>query len=82
MVPPQFKGDSETIVAGADDGHQFEEISHKVREDAQERLKKTQGRYQEPKQLTIITRKGKDSGQVRGYIVEVKNPESKRRKYF
>jgi len=76
-VPPQFPGDHPTIIldCGTLDGHQLEELTQKVEEDAQERLKKQQGRYRAPFIVTITTYIRKANRKIIRYVVESKRDE-------
>jgi hypothetical protein len=76
-IGPQFPGDHPTIVmdCGTLDGHQFEELEQKVKEDAQERLKKHQGRYQAPIRLQITRLIDKVTRKITGYVLEYKRDE-------
>lgn len=76
-IPPQFPGDCPTIVMdhGTLDGHQFEEIEHKVKEDAQDRLKKTGGRFRAPYLLKITRYINKNTRKIVRYVLEYKRDE-------
>jgi len=76
-IPAQFPGDHPTIVmdCGTLDGHQFEELEQKVKEDAQERLKKQQGRYRAPIRLQITRLVDKATKKISGYLLEYKRDE-------
>ena len=76
-IPPQFPGDIETIVMdhGSLDGQQFNEIEHKVKEDAAERLKKQGGRFRAPIRLSITRLIDKVTHKITGYVLEYKRDE-------
>jgi len=76
-IPPAFPGDVPTIVLdhGTLDGHQFEEISQKVQEDAEERLKKQGGRFRAPYVLRITRYIFKNSKKISRYVLEYKRDE-------
>ena len=76
-IPAQFPGDHPTIVmdCGTLDGQQFNELEQKVQEDAQDRLKKQQGRYRAPIVLKITTYVRKGTRQILRYVLEYKRDE-------
>ncbi len=71
-IPPQYPGDVPTIVmdCGTLDGQQFNELEQKVKEDAQERLKKQGGRFRAPLLVTITRYISKATRQTIRYVVE------------
>lgn len=76
-IPPQFPGDIPTIVMdhGTLDGHQLEEITQKVQEDAQDRLKRQGGRFRAPVMVTITRFVSKNTRRITKYILEYKRDE-------
>lgn len=76
-IAPAFPGDHPTIVmdCGTLDGHQFEDLEQKVKEDAQERLKKQGGRYRAPIKLHITRLIDKVSRKITGYLLEYRRDE-------
>ena len=76
-IPAQFPGDHPTIVmdCGTLDGHQFEELEQKVKEDAAERLKKQQGRYRGPLRVRITRYISKTTGKIVRYVIEQKRED-------
>ncbi len=76
-IPAQFPGDHATIVmdGGSLDGHQFEEIEHKVKEDAADRFKRSDGRYRGPIRVRITRYISRTTGKIVRYVIEQKRED-------
>jgi len=72
-IPAEQTGDLPVIImdGGTLDGHQEDEIRHKVQED-REAARKTQKRYLPPRHVGITTLVSKATRKIVGYLLEVK----------
>ncbi len=76
-IPAQYPGDIPTIVmdCGTLDGQQFNELEHKVKEDAAARLKRQGGRFRAPLVVSITRLINKYTRKTVGYFVEQKRED-------